>query len=191
MLEDTLKMEVKEKQEFKPIPEDVYQVEFLDVKSRQAKAYNDPSREETVLDFQFVLLEGKDGVEELRGRNVWRNFVPTYFYEGNKGKNVAIQISEALLGRVLTDEEEATWDGAKWNSLIGTQLRVVIENTTKDTKTYSNIKSFLPKRQDLAPLTAEEKEKATVKKEVNPNNIDIPKFKEEQSEEINIEDIPF
>lgn len=182
MLSPNITTPQKEKMEFDPIPADVYQVELLDISDKQAPTYNDKTKMETVLSFQFVLLEGKDGEKDLRGRNIWRNFVPNYFYEGNKGKNTTMQIVEAILGRERTIEEIAWWGIENWNDLLGKQLRVVIENTTKDKKTYSNIKTFMKKKGDLTPLTEEEKEKAKVKKKEEEKA-------EKEEEEINIDNI--
>ena len=148
----------------KPIPADVYQVELLDISDKKVPTYNDKTKLETILSFQFTLLEGKDGETELRGRNIWRNYVPNYFYEGGKGKNVTMQIVEAILGRERTDEEVAYWGAENWNDLIGKQLRIVVEHSKgKDGKIWDNIKTFMVKKGDLAPLTEDEKEKARVK----------------------------
>lgn len=190
----------KEKMDFAPLQPDVYQVQLVDICDKLVPEYNDKTKLETVFSFYFVLLEGiATDLKEARGRILTRNFVPNYFYEGKKGKNVTMQIVEALLGREQTAKEEAYWDATNWNNFIGSQARVLIENTTKDGVTYSNIKSFLPKKELMAGLT--EKELSDVKEriekmeeksnkpkkedeypDVNPNLVDV-------EEEINIDNI--
>lgn len=197
MINEDFTMEWKEAKTYDPIPADVYQVELVDITLKTALSY-DKTRDEKVMDFQFTLLEGKDGEKELRGRNVWRNFVPTFFYSGRKGDNVAMQIAQAFIGRKLT-MEDVNWSAKEWNSLIGKQCRVVIENTTKDDKTYSNIKSFLPARGVLPALTADELESVKVKPteyDQNDNQTQYPERQRETTEIgqeplIDVKDIPF
>lgn len=174
----------EEKKEYPPIPQNVYQVELLDVTLEEKPKYKKPDELENVLNFQFVLLNGKDKEESLRGRNIWKNFVPTYLYIGSKGKNNLYQIIEALIGRELDLAEEAEMSSDYINGLIGKQCRIVTINKTKDDKTYSNIDSFLVAEGDLTPLTEEEKENAKVKKDKEEKT-------EETEEEIQVENIPF
>ena len=166
MLKEDLLIPKEEKKSFPPIPENVYQVELFDVNTELKPKYKNPEEKEEKLSFQFVLLAGKDkDGSELRGRNVWRNFIPTSLYIGKTGKNLLYQVLEAILGRELSPEDEATMDGKKINSLIGRQLRVIVKNETKDGKVYSNIETFLSKEIDYPALTEEEKEDARVKNE--------------------------
>lgn len=167
MLDESIKIERKQAQEFQPIPADMYQVELLSVDAVKKATYEtrnapeDQKKYENVLNFQFTLLEG-----ELRAvRSVWMNFVPTFLYiSSKKGKNKLYKIIEALIGRELSPEEEATLDAKDLNALIGKQCRVLIENKTVGEKTYSNIANLVPAKSTLPPLTGEEKQKATVKK---------------------------
>ena len=162
-------VEKKEAVTFDPLPEDVYQVELLDITSEERATYdtkNKPKSEqekETILKFQFTLLEGKDGEDELRGRNLWMNFVPTYLYDGKNGKNKLYQITEALLGHSLTLEEEACLDSDAINKLIGKQCRVMSKQKKDGDKVFDNIAQYLKATSQLDPLTAEEKENAKVK----------------------------
>ena len=145
MINENVVTEKKEKMEFAPMPPDIYQVQLIDMYDKLVPEYDDKTKFETVFSFYFVLLEGTStDLKEARGRIIPRNFVPNYFYEGKKGKNVTMQIVEALLGREQTDKEEAYWDAKNWNEFSGKQLRVLIENNTKDGTTYSNIAKFLP-----------------------------------------------
>jgi hypothetical protein len=174
MLNPEMTMPKEEAKEYKPFPEDVYAVELLDVNSKEVETYDSKQERktnvnlepimETVLDFQFVLLEGRDGETDLRGRSIFQNFVPTYLYISSKGKNKLFQITEALQGAPLTQKQEAEGiTGADLNAFIGKQCRVGTVNKTNGDKTYSNIDKFLPAKGDFAPLTAKEKEEAAIK----------------------------
>ena len=170
MINEEFKIEKKEAQEYEPLPENVYQVELLDIEVQEKLKYQSKDEYEKVFSFQFTLLAGRDRKgESLRGRNIWRNYVPTYLFISQKnGKNALYQIIEAIIGHDMTPEDEATMDTAFLNKLIGQQCRVLVKNTTKDNKTYSNIENFLPIEMQAPRLNAEEKEKATVKKEDKP-----------------------
>jgi len=186
MLEEKFKVEKREKTEYPPLPEDMYQVELLDITSDWKPKYKKPDETELKLSFQFTLLDGKDkDGESLRGRNIWRNFVPTYLYIGKKGKNVLYEILEALLGHELSPEEEATMDEEFLNGLVGKQCRVMVKNKKKDDAIYSNIDGFLNATKKLKALTDEEKENARVKNKDNKDK------KEGSDSEVDVEDIPF
>ena len=174
MLNPNMMLPKEEAKEYKPFPEDVYAVELLDVNSKEVETYDskqarktDTALEpvmETVLDFQFVLLEGRDGETNLRGRNIFQNFVPTYLYVSAKGKNKLFQITEALQSQTLTPKQEAEGiTGADLNAFIGKQCRVGTVNKTSGDKVYSNIDKFLFAKGDFAPLTDKEKEGAQIK----------------------------
>jgi len=174
MIDPNMELPKNEGKEYKPFPEDVYAVELLDVNSKEVETYDskqdrktDVALEpimETVLDFQFVLLEGRDGETELRGRNIFQNFVPTYLYVSSKGKNKLFQITEALQGEMLSQKQEAEGiTGADLNAFIGKQCRVGTVNKTSGEKTYSNIDKFLVAKGDFAPLSAKEKDEARIK----------------------------
>lgn len=190
MINSNIKVEKREAQEMSPLPENIYQVQLLDVTDEERPTYdtrNKPDEEkeyETILNFQFVLLAGKDkDGSELRGRSVWANFIPTYLYISKKnGKNKLYQIVEALLGRELSPEDEAKLDGEFINGLVGKQCRVGTKNKTNDNGTFTNIDVYYSADTELTPLSDEEKQKATPKKD-----------KEETVEENTIDpaDIPF
>lgn len=177
MLNPTMNLPKEEAKEYKPFPEDVYAVELLDVNSKEVETYdskqarkNDPSiasEMETILDFQFVLLEGRDGETNLRGRNIFQNFVPSYLYISSKGKNKLFQIVEALQGETLSQQQEAEGiTGADLNSFVGKHCRVGTVNKTNGDKTYSNIDKFLPSKEEFAVLNDTEKEEAKIKPKV-------------------------
>lgn len=193
--------EKKETKVYPPLPKDIYPVELLDITSEEKPTFDTKGKSvdeqimEIVLKFQFTVLEGQDKEENLRGRNVWDGFVPTYLYEGKKGKNKLYKIVEALVGHELLPEEEAKCDSEFINSLIGKQCRVMIEHNKKDDKIYDNIANYLPANSEEAPLTAEEKENATLKKKEditdeqrvaeNDATVDSQKNEKYSNEEIN------
>lgn len=198
---DPIKVEKKEAADYPPLPKDVYQVQLLDVTSKQNPTYDTRNKSEaekeyeTIFSFQFVLLEGIQQATEkevsLRGRNVWANFVPSYLYcSAKNGKNKLYRITEAFLGRDLTQEDEMTMDADYLNALIGKQCRISVEPKTKGDKTFDNITDWLKANSQLTPLTDEEKEKATVKEKKGDGN---PNGNEElnKPDEVKVEDIPF
>ena len=190
MIETPIKIEKAEKKEYPPIPENVYQAELLDITMSQHNKFQSQEKE-NVLSFQFTLLSGKDKNGDLRGRNLWRNYVPTYLYVGKNGKNVLYQIIEAIDGQEMTPEREATLDSTEINSLIGKQVRVVVKNKIVGDKTYSNIANFLPIENELPKLTLEEKEKAEVKVKKG-DAVEMPEQPDyADQEEVNLGEIPF
>lgn len=192
MLQGNTPIEKKEAKEYPPIPEDVYQVELLDITETEGKKYQS-NEKEAQLKFQFVLLEGKDGELDLRGqRSVWQNFVPIFLYEGKNGKNRLYQIVEAIIGRELTREEEARLDFQFLNKLVGRQCRLTIKHKKDGDKVYNNIDSYLPPKGKLESLTAEEREKALPKDTENfvPINEREAETSEAQAEANDKEQVP-
>jgi hypothetical protein len=188
MIEQQIKIKKEEKKEYPPIPENVYQCELLDITMKETNKYQSQEKE-NVLDFQFTLLNGKDKNGDLRGRNLWRNYVPMSLYIGKNGKNVLYQIIEAIQNEEMSPEQEAMLDSQAINSLIGKQVRVVVKNKPDAKgKIWSNIVSFLPIESELPGLTPEEKEKAQVK-EKKGEAVVIPS--DEELDEVNPSDIPF
>jgi hypothetical protein len=181
MINKPMKIEKIEKQDYPPIPEDIYQVQILDINVKEREKYKQPGVMEEVFAFQFTLLDGKDKDQDLRGRNVWDNFVPIYLYVGKNGKNKLWQIVEALIKREMTTEDESMIDSDWINAQIGKQLRISIIHKKSGDKTYDNVDRYYAAKEDLTPLTAEEIDTATVKK----NEDDT------EDTEINISDIPF
>ena len=197
MIDAKIKIEKKEAIVYLPLPENVYTVELLDINSENRATYdtrNKPKEEqvmETVLSFQFTLLNGKDeNGENLRCRNLWENFVPAYLYEGRKGKNKLYQITEALLGHLLTQEEEANMDTDSLNVLVGNQCRITNKHNKKDDKIYDKIVQYLPVDIEGEPLNDEEREKAKVKvKEDKP--VDLLDAKTDEPSKEDLEQIGF
>ncbi len=184
MLDNNFVAEKKEAESYAPLPVDIYTVELLDIvaitgesiDSKEARKKDNTLApvEETTLKFQFVLLEGKDGDTDLRGRNLFQNFVPSYLYVSKKGKNKLYQIVEALQAQTVSPEQEAFGiTGKELNSFIGKQCRVGTVNNTKDDKTYTNIDKFLAVKDKYPVLTDEEKESARIKPKEETAKSDI------------------
>jgi ribosomal protein L21 len=191
MLDNNFMASQMEATQYSVIPEDVYQVELLEITAKEVMV-KDPKKGdhfETKLSFQYVLLNGQDNGESLRGRSVWANFVPSYLYISLKnGKNKLYKVVESLLGRQLTQEEIlGGLSGPFFNGLIGKQCRVGIEHTVKGEKTYANPETWYKADSLLTALSAEEKEKATVKKKDGSVSVQT----EEEKPKIDPKDIPF
>ena len=215
---DSFKINKGEAKVYPPMPEDIYQVELFDISAREVDDNYNKGKKQTVLSFQFTVLE--DG--EYRTRNIWRDFVPIELYVSKKGKNVLYQIIEAIICRELKPEEVDTMDSDFLNKLIGYQCRVVVKTKEKEGVKKNFIDSFLPKKMSLARLTDEEREKCKVKPREDSTPVtddtinrtssvqstpddDIPTINldddepgqaptmesEESKEEIKIEDVPF
>lgn len=162
MLPSNYKFEVREKKSFPPLPEDMYQVELFDI-DMDTIADKKSGEKRDVLKFQFVVLDAG----EYRGRSVWKNYVPTYLWKTGNDKNALYQIVKAMIQRDMTKAEMEGFTSDKINMLVGFQCRVTTVNNPgkglNADKVYTNIDKFLPKKEALQKLTAEEKEKATVK----------------------------
>ena len=187
MINENIKVEKKEKEDLPLLAEDVYQVELADLTSKEVQTYNSkmdkeaPVEYENVLKALFVIVE-----EENRGRFLFKDFIPTYLYVGKNGKNMLYQITEALLGHELTPEEEASMDTSFLNSLVGKQCRVTVKHFVKGDNTYANIDTYLKAKEQMSPLTSEEKEKAVLM-----DTKDEPTKSTPADEVVTPEDIPF
>lgn len=186
MITDNFKVEKKEKTSYPPLPENVYQVELIDVsvENLDTKQKDGSMKKEDFFKLELGLLDGEENGESLRGRRAWMNYIPTYFYIGNK-KNKLYTVVETLLRRELTPAEEATFEAVSMNNLVGMQMRIIIKHTTKDGKTYGNIDSLLKVTTMLPALTEAEK---TSKPEAKESDED--KVINNILNEIRAEDIP-
>lgn len=170
MIDQDFNIEKKEGKSFNPLPENIYQVELLDVNVEDRPTYDtknlpdEQKQYEKVFNFQFTLLSGFEDGKTLRGRNVWENFVPSYLYISSKhGKNKLYEVIEGIIRRELKPEDEATFTASKLNSLIGKQVRVGVKHKQSGDKVYDRIEQYYPIEAVLPSLTDEEKEKAKVK----------------------------
>ncbi len=174
MIDNDYQIKKEEKKEYPPLPRNIFQVELLDIELKDAKGkYAKPGDKNFT--FQFTLLAGRDKEQDLRGRNVWNNFVPTSLYIGKNGKNTLYQIVEAFGGRELTPQEEAIGlSGELLNGFIGRQIKIFVDHKLSNGKIFNQITSYMPIEQSLAPLNVEEKENARVKvrkEEVKPDDL--------------------
>lgn len=178
MLDTTFNAPKIEATDYTPLPDDMYQVELLDIESKMNESFESKKARATnpalapvmepILSFTFTVLDDSIIVngkaENVRGRNIWMNFVHAYLYIGKSGKNDLYKIVEALQGSSLTQEQEAYGiSGTALNALIGKQCRVVTKQVTKNGKTYMDVDNLLPAKAPLSPLTAQEKVDATPK----------------------------
>lgn len=164
MINDDFKIIKEEKKIYPPLPIAIYSTELLAVDLVEAQGKYAKQGDKN-FKFQWTLLEPAD----LRGRNIWDNFVPTTLYIGKKGENALWRIVKAFLKRDLTPQEEAEGlTGAFINSLVGKQIKIFVDHRTKDGNVYNNITSYIPQDTACQPLTEEEKENARVKnKKIN------------------------
>lgn len=195
MITEKLSIQKVEKKEYPLLKKGIYQCELLDVNLKDATGeYAKPG--EKVLDFQFTILENKevDG-ENIRCRNIWDNFVKPYFAVNYKTgeKNDLYKIVEAIIGRDLTQKEEAEgFDENFINSLIGQQVKVSVGEKVTKKGTKINIPTdYYIADSKLPSLTAEEKDKCTVKNKKEGNDFDVSEAAPMPTEEISTQNIPF
>lgn len=192
MLDNNFLASQMEAQKYPVLPESIYQVELFEITSKEVEV-KDPKRGdhmETKLSFQYVLLNGQEDNQSLRGRSVWANFIPSYLYISPKtGKNKLYKVVESLLGRALTQEEIQTGLGGPFlNSLVGKQCVVGIKHTVRGDKTYANPETWYKSESLLTGLTNEEKEQAVVKKRDGSSPLQTEST---QTKEISVDEIPF
>jgi hypothetical protein len=190
MIEQNFPIEKKEKTSYPPLPENVYQVELLDVSVEEKETTNrkdNTKKLENFFKFEFGLLDGEENGETLRGRRAWLNYVPTYFYIGDK-KNKLYTVIETLLRREITTAEEATFDAMKMNDLVGMQCRIIIKHSLPNAKgaVYGNIDSLLKVSAILPRLTDAEK---SSKESTDPQP--VPMTNNDENIELAVANIPF
>ena len=198
MITNDVQFEKQEKKELPIIPVNVYQAEIVDFEEKEELTYDskkDPSLPqvtETIYSCTYKLLNGTDKGESLRGRLIWLNFIPGYFYIGKNGRNKLYQVIESALGRELSIEEENDFSALKLNKLIGKQVRFGIKHTvSKKGDTFSNISEFYAVEEQLEPLTDKEKEKAPSDEVVEKPAMTEQEFIQQDDDEVKLEDITF
>ena len=198
MITQDINLTMKEAKEAVMLPAGSWTFELLDIAPEERPTYDTrtlPKEDqvmETVLNFDFAVLNYDENDAQWRGYTRMVGFVPTYFYQGAKGKNKLWKICEALTGEDIVSAEGK---GTEYlNSLIGKQLEGFVEHNTKGEKTYANIVGFTKVRSTLKTLTDEEK--AEIKE--RRDEYEKRKLEElaggkvvEKREEIKPEDIPF
>ena len=198
MLNENSVFKKEETKSYPLLKEDVYQVQLIDINEKESNKYQS-TETEMKLHFSFAILQGKniDG-DDAKGRVIDYNFIPNYLYISKKtGKNKLYQVVEALLGRELELKEEAEGiTGKLLNELINKQVRVFVENKTKEDKSFSNIIKLSPIDSEMTHFTLEElnKIKQGIQEYQNKKAEKMVKTVDPGAEEVTDEDlknIPF
>ena len=171
MLIQPISVGKQEGKEYEILSEDIYQVELLDVNQAERPTYEtrlmpkEQQKFDLVFNFDFVLLEN-----ELRGRRIWANFIPSYFYVSKKtGKNKLYLSVESLLDLDLTIDEytQMEMNAASFlNSLVGKQCRVMIKHKEGKDRIFANPVEFLPVKALLESLSNQEKDNFVLKLQI-------------------------
>jgi len=168
MLEEKITLEYKEKGESVVLPVGVYTFELLNITSENKVTWKSrllPIAEqvyEKTLTFELAVLNPDTEADHWRAYTRYINFIPTYFYQGDKGKNKLWKIIEAFEGNIDVTQQR---DTEFLNSLIGKQFDGVVEHTVKGEKTYANVVNYLQTKTKLEPLTDAEKKEIQDKKD--------------------------
>ncbi|MEI7998885.1 MAG: hypothetical protein WCH62_05210 [Candidatus Omnitrophota bacterium] len=218
MLNQGRTFEKEERGNFSQLNEDIYQFQLIDVNYEDSISQKS-GENETKLSFTFVCLDSKDkDGNPARGKIMTKKFVPTALYVTQRdGKNMLYRVIEGLIGRELTQDEEAKGVSEKtinWLVEEKKQVRSLIENKAMaNGKTYQNMVKFLPATNLVNILTAEEMSEVNeaIKKmnskkdgsQPQANNNQSPVSRQESytpaeeedylcpGKEINVEQIPF
>lgn len=195
----------EEKKEFEALAKDVYNVQLVDVVIDIVEKYQKKDEFEKTFTFLFAVNE-----EQNNGRWVTVRYIPTYLFIGKNGKNKLYNILEALLGRNLSQEEEATGINTSFlNSLIGEQCRLGVDVTEKGGNTVdgfypcksklekipnSKVLEMQTKFEELRQKWSNNKKEAAKEVAAQEQTVavdeEIPVIQIEE-DEIRIEDVPF
>ncbi len=162
-------LEKKETKVYPALPEDIYQVELIDISEVEGKKYKSEELEKK-LKFEFAVVE--DG--EFYGYRVWKRLPLTAPNNDEQYENNLHKIVKAIKGRSLTFDECVTFGTDELNELFNKQLRVTTKNTEKDGKIFTNIEAYLPVKSNL-PAFSQDKSNENRKKVEQKNNIDTAK----------------
>lgn len=140
------------KPEIKPaIPEDTYTVVIKDITDLQVPDFTNPEQMVTRLKFDFEVIEG-----EYKGSMLYKRVSPKFApsKNGRPASNLFIIATKAFKTQVNRDE-------FKLESLIGKQLRVVVNIVEKDGNEYNNITNFMELKKDVV-VTANSKDEISL-----------------------------
>ncbi|MEK6885131.1 MAG: hypothetical protein AABY22_36205 [Nanoarchaeota archaeon] len=180
--------------EFSPIdPSEIYTIQVLKADTRDNKWYKPEEKdlskrgEKYQFNFEFAILDDGD----FYGRRLWKS-TGTYFKpEGKKGPTILYKIITCAIKKLMTWEECYTFnlDSKTFveniqSNVVGKQLKVAIENITKNGKTYSKITTFNMVKKELPPF---DQEKSKQKGE----ELKLRKLQEKSTENVEPEDVPF
>lgn len=144
-----------------PLPEDMYQVEVLDVAAEVDETPYGGGDPKDVINVSFVILDNNTfegdihGEQSTRGRRLWLRVNPNMSPPGDYPASKIYQIaSNCFGGKIFSKHECERFD---YNSIIGRQLRVGVKTkTSKNTgKEYNQINSFFKPGKPLPPFDPE------------------------------------
>ena len=151
---------------YKTLPDDkLYQVQILKAELRDNPFWVEkPDKEanpQTKYQFSFELVVLNEG--EFYGRRIWVTTAPAFKPEGRKGASKLFRIV-TLAMQVHFDWDDCssfapdlkTFIRNLSEQVIGKQLIVGIENTTKNDKVYTNVTSFAAVEKELPKFTPRE-----------------------------------
>lgn len=153
---------------FDTLPMDKYTVQCIDVNLVKQQKFQS-NEEEDVLNYQFVVLdnktlpkkEGETEEKSTRGKYLWKRCRLALNDRSWLGK-----LAKAAFGRDLAKGEIETFDV---EAIVGKQIDVMVEEVTKNEKTYNNIVSFNKVAKELEPIDPEKLKKSqTIEKTTVP-----------------------
>ena len=150
MISEDLKIDTSENKEFELLPEDVYQVEIVDVNEVIRNKYQS-TEQETALRFKFKILEGK-----YKNRLLFKTISPKWnegFEEGQPSNLYVLMTTLGWKGGVPTAQDV--------NNLIGKQLRVLVKIKKGKKGEYNAIEEFI-KTNKLVEKEKEEDDAPTI-----------------------------
>jgi hypothetical protein len=198
-----IKFEKIEKKEFDPIPSNVYQVQIGDITEKYKAPWGSPQGSdatEQYLNFEFVILnEGP-----YKGRKLWKDVrpvAPTPSEDAKFKPSWLWRIISAVTGHPLSFSDGVNWGIEETNALIGRQLRLIVNQTPPNSqgKSYNNITDVLPVEAEMQPLLADNIQEQGEKPVAELSGYDkakavaqsLPQAPIQETQEINIEEIPF
>lgn len=139
---------------YEVLPADIYQAQLIDVNVELNPDYNDKTKMVKNFSFLFAVIE-----EPNIGRWLTYRFVPTTLFIGRNGKNKLYQITEALMGRELTMEDENHFDANFVGGLVGEQIRLGVKVKVTGEKKTNIIDAVYPIKVTLNPMADIDQEK--------------------------------
>jgi hypothetical protein len=166
---------------YDPIPAGIHHCEIIDVnlklKEEQKQTGKYPPKDKYIIAMGILNDTKMDNGESTRGRKI-NHFVTTAFAAGYDGGQQSKLF--ALFKAVLNDTTLSDQDEREINELIGKRVTIVVEQSTRDGKTYSNITTVTPfAGAGLTALTDEEREAIMPK----------PKVETDPEMEVNVDEV--
>ena len=134
-----------EKKEFELLPEDIYEVEIVEIKDRERNVFEKPDEKEMVAAFTFRITEPG----HWQGRKLWKDAPPVMWPGSGSGSpSTMYEIYSAVTGKKPSKDECDSIDIGEINALEGMSLRLVLKqkkNTKGELK--NQISGYLPIKQ--------------------------------------------